>query len=103
VECILYDEVPFFRRVFDGTIKYRWRRASGETGEHEYRQRTGDIRPLRLKRYFVPDICVDAKISNLKILAMDAKPFLERAIALGRGGVTMYVDPAPKPELFVNS
>jgi len=50
VECLLYDEVPYFRRVFDGTIKYRWRRANGETGEHEYRRRTGDIRPLRVKR-----------------------------------------------------
>ena len=101
VECVLYDEVPYFRRVFDGTIKYRWRRANGETGEHEYRRRTGDIRPLRVKRYFVPDICVDAKISNLKVLAMDAKPFIERGIALGRRGITVYIDPAPKPELFV--
>ena len=101
VECLLYDEVPYFRRVFDGTIKYRWRRANGETGEHEYRRRTGDIRPLRVKRYFVPDICVDAKISNLKVLAMDAKPFIERGIAPGRRGITVYIDPPPRPELFV--
>jgi aminoglycoside N3'-acetyltransferase len=101
VECELYDEVPFFRRVFDGTIKYRWKRASGETGEHEYHRRTGDIRPLRLRRHFGPDICVDAKISNLKIFATDAKPFIERALMLGRRGITMYIEPAPRPELFV--
>lgn len=101
VECLLYDEVPFFRQVFDGTVKYRWKRVNGETGEHEFRRRIGDIRPLRLRRYFGRDICVDAKLSNLKILAGDAKPFIERAVALGRKGITMYIDPAPKLELFV--
>jgi aminoglycoside 3-N-acetyltransferase len=89
--------------VFDGTIKYRWKRASGETGEHEYRRRTGDIRPQRLRRHFGPDICVDAKISNLRILAADARPFIERAVTLGRKGITMYIRPVPRPELFVSS
>ena len=103
VECLLFDEVPFFRRVFDGTIKYRWKRADGATGEHEYMQRIGDIRPQRLRRHFGPDICVDARISNLRILAADAKPFIERAVVLGRKGITMYIQPVPRPELFVSS
>jgi aminoglycoside N3'-acetyltransferase len=100
-ECLLYDEVPFFRSVFDGTIRYRWQRANGEAGEHEYMRRTGDIRPQRLRRHFGPDICVDARISNLSILAADAKPFIERAVNLGRRGITMYIHPIPRPELFV--
>jgi aminoglycoside N3'-acetyltransferase len=103
VECLLYDEVPFFQRVFDGTIRYRWKSATGETGEHEFMRRIGDIRPQRLRRHFGPDICVDAKISNLRILAADAKPFIERAVTLGRNGVTMYIEPVPRPELFVSS
>jgi aminoglycoside N3'-acetyltransferase len=100
-ECLLYDEVPFFRSVFDGTISYRWQRANGEAGEHRYMRRIGDIRPQRLRRHFGPDICVDAKISNLSILAADAKPFIERAVNLGRKGITMYIQPVPRPELFV--
>jgi aminoglycoside N3'-acetyltransferase len=100
-ECLLFDEIPFFRSVFDGTVGYRWQRADGETGEHEYRRRIGDIRPQRLRRYFGPDICVDAKISNLRILAADAKPFIEQAVNLGRQGITMYIQPVPRPELFV--
>jgi aminoglycoside 3-N-acetyltransferase len=103
VECLLFDEVPFFRSVFDGTIKYRWQRADGETGEHEFMRRIGDIRPQRLRRHFGPDICIDAKISNLSILAADAKPFIERAVNLGRRGITMYIQPVPRPELFVSS
>jgi aminoglycoside 3-N-acetyltransferase len=100
VECLLYDEVPFFQKVFDGTIKYRWKRASGETGEHEFMKRTGDIRPWRLRRHFGPDICVDSRISNLRILATDAKLFIEHAVALGRRGITMYIEPVPKKQLF---
>ncbi|MDB5552067.1 MAG: Aminoglycoside 3-N-acetyltransferase [Rhizobium sp.] len=101
VECLLFDEVPFFRGVFDGKIRYRWQRADGEAGEHEFMRRIGDIRPQRLRRYFGPDICTDAKISNLSILAADAKPFIERAVNLGRRGITMYIEPVPRPELFV--
>jgi aminoglycoside N3'-acetyltransferase len=100
-ECLLYDEVPFFRKVFDGTIRYRWKRANGETGEHEYMKRTGDIRPQRLRRHFGPDLCVESKISNLKMLAADARPFIEHAVALGRRGITMYIEPVPEQQLFI--
>jgi len=103
VECLLFDEIPFFRRVFDGTIRYRWQTASGETGEHEFMRRIGDIRPQRLRRHFGPDICIETKISNLSILASDAKPFIERAVNLGRQGITMYIQPVPRPELFLSS
>jgi aminoglycoside N3'-acetyltransferase len=102
VECLLFEEVPFFQRVFDGTIKYRWKRANGETGEHEYRRRIGDIRPQRLRRHFGPELCADAKLSNLRIFGADAKPFIDHAVRLGRNGITMYIDPVPKPELFVS-
>jgi aminoglycoside N3'-acetyltransferase len=102
-ECLLHDEVPFFRRVFDGTIRYRWQRANGETGEHEYLRRTGDIRPQLLRRHFGPNLCVEAKISNLKMLAADAKPFIEHTVALGRRGITMYVEPVPRKELFISA
>jgi len=103
VECLLYDEVPFFRLVFDGTVKYRWKKASGETGEHEFLRRIGDIRPLRLRRHFGPDILTEVKISNLRMLAADARAFIDRAVALGRMGITMYIEPVPKPKLFVPS
>jgi aminoglycoside N3'-acetyltransferase len=101
-ECLLFDEIPFFHNLFDGTVRYRWQRADGETGEHEFRRRIGDISPQRLRRHFGPDICVDAKISNLRILAADAKPFIEQAVNLGRRGITMYIQPVPRPELFVS-
>jgi aminoglycoside 3-N-acetyltransferase len=103
VECLLHDEVPFFNRIFDGTIRYRWKRANGETGEHEFMKRTGEIRPMLLRRHFGPEICMETKISNLKMIAADAKPFIEHAVALGRRGITMYVQPVPNKELFISA
>jgi aminoglycoside 3-N-acetyltransferase len=35
------------------------------------------------------------------MLAGDAKPFIARAVELGRRGITMYIDPVPRPELFL--
>jgi len=101
-ECLLFDDIPFFQRVFDGTVRYRWKAAGGETGEHEFRRRTGDIRPQRLRRHFA-DITDEAKLSNLRILAADARPFIDRAVKLGRQGITMYIEPVPRSELFVAS
>jgi aminoglycoside N3'-acetyltransferase len=101
VECLLYDEIPFFWQIFNGTIRYRWKRASGETGEHEYLKRGGDIRPQRLRRHFGPEICTDAKLSNLRMMAADARPFIEHAVALGRKGITMYIEPVPTEQLLV--
>ena len=37
------------------------------------------------------------------MIAADAKPFIEHAVALGRWGITMYVQPVPKQELFVTA
>jgi len=101
VECLLHDEIPFFRQVFVGTIRYRWKRANGETGEHEFLNRGGDIRPQRLRRHFGADICTETKLSNLRMMAADAKPFIEHAVALGRKGITMFIEPVPKKELFI--
>lgn len=101
VECLLHEEIPFFRQVFNGTIRYRWKRANGETGEHEFLKRGGDIRPQRLRRHFGTELVTDSKLSNLKMMAADAKPFIEHAVALGRKGITMYIEPVPKKELFI--
>jgi aminoglycoside 3-N-acetyltransferase len=66
-------------------------------------RRIGDIRPQRLRRHFGPDICIEARTSNLRFIAADVKLFIERGVMLGRRGITMYIDPVPRPELFVPS
>jgi aminoglycoside 3-N-acetyltransferase len=90
VECLLYDEVPFFRRVFDGTIRYRWRRRNGEEGDHEFMARIGRLNFRRYNRHFPRDIYVRHRISNLDTFAIDAKVLINHALDLGRRGITLY-------------
>jgi aminoglycoside 3-N-acetyltransferase len=96
----LYDEVPFFRQVFAGTIKYRWRRRNGEEGEHEFHRRVGRIGLRGYGRHFPVESYVERRISNLDAYAIDAAAAINRAVALGRQGITFYVDPKPRRALF---
>jgi aminoglycoside N3'-acetyltransferase len=101
VECLLYDELPYFRQIFQGTVKYRWKRNSGEQGEHEFRARTGRISLRGYGRHFARDSYVECRLSNLDAYAIDARSAIEQAVALARKGVTIYAEPRPRPELFV--
>ena len=103
VECLLYHELPYFRQVFQGTVKYRWKRNSGEKGEHEYRARTGRIHLRGYGRHFARGSYVECRLSNLNAYAIGARTAIEQAVALARNGVTIYTEPRPRPELFVPS
>jgi aminoglycoside 3-N-acetyltransferase len=90
VECILYDEVPLFQRVFDGKVTYRWQRRSGEEGEQEFMRRVGRLSPRRYSRYFPKKTYTNFKISNLDMVGADARNVLDRALELARSGITLY-------------
>lgn len=100
VECLLYDEVPFFRSVFHGMIRYRWRRSTGEEGEHEFFRRVGRISTRGFERYYRPDAYVERRVSNLDAFAIDARVAIAHAVDLGRRGITIYTNPRPRPEMF---
>jgi aminoglycoside N3'-acetyltransferase len=103
VECLLYDEVPYFRKVFDGTMRYRWRRRSGEEGVHEFRRRVGRLGLRGYGRHFPRDSYTDVQQSNLSAFAIDAKTAIGHAVELGRRGITIYAEPKPRPELFIGA
>lgn len=100
VECLLYDEMPYFRSVFDGVIRYRWRLSSGDTGAHEFMNRVGRIRPGALRRHFDAEVCMRSRDSNLRMCAASARDLIGRGVALARAGITIYIEPAPRAELF---
>lgn len=102
VECILYDEMPYFQRVFDGTITYRWCRRNGELGEHTILRRIGRINERAFGGLFNDVETVSLRASNLKAFSIDAKIAISRSIDLGRRGITVYVDPWPDPALFAS-
>ena len=103
IECLLYDEVPYFRQVFGGMVTYQWRRATGETGSHEYRLRLGRIRMSGFGRHFPRESYIERRLSNLETYAIDVRTAIDHGVALGRRGITMYVEPKPRRELFMNS
>jgi len=103
VECLLYDEVPYYRAVFEGTMRYRWRRRTGEEGEHEFRRRVGRLGLRGYARHFPRDAYVNVGQSNLRSFAIDARTAIDHAVALGRRGITIYAEPKPRPELFVGA
>lgn len=103
VECLLYDEVQFFRQVFDGKVAYHWRRRSGEEGDHEFMWRIGRISPSRYGRHFPKDSYTRLKLSNVDMVAVNARTLMARALELGRMGITVYdkrsvMREAPMPE-----
>ena len=100
VECLLFDEVPYFRHIFHGSIRYRWRRRSGEEGESELYNRRGRLRLKGFGRNFREGSYVEARVSNLDAYAIGARTAIEQAVALGRRGITIYAEPRPRPELF---
>lgn len=101
VECLLYDEIPYFQQILKGTVRYRWQRRNGETGEHEFYIRHGRINTRSFRKQFPGDVYRSRKLRNLIVSGADAKPTLEFAIALARKGITNYVDPPPHPSLFI--
>jgi aminoglycoside 3-N-acetyltransferase len=91
VECLLYDEVPFFRQVFDGTVSYRWRRRSGEEGRHEFMKRIGRIAPSRYAHHFPESFYARARIANLDMVGVDVRGLIDRGLELAREDITVYV------------
>ncbi|RYG88692.1 MAG: AAC(3) family N-acetyltransferase [Alphaproteobacteria bacterium] len=95
VECVLHHEVPFFEnKVFDGsTVSYRWKRKTGERGEHTFLDRKGRIWAGRLRKYFPSEIYTEFPVSNLKISSAPAREAVDIAIALARINKTVYFEP----------
>ncbi len=99
-DSILRDELPFFHNVLADRVEYRYRDEQGRPGEHSYYRMRGRLRERRIARYLDRRYFRQATLSNLRIYAVEAQHLIDRTIDLGRRGITMYVDPAPRPELF---
>lgn len=101
VECLLYNELPYFKQIFQDTVKYQWRRRTGEHGEHEFRARSGRINLRGYGRHFDRNSYVERRLSGLDAYAIDARSAIEQAVALARRGITIYSSPRPHPQMFV--
>ena len=100
VESALWKENAYYRKLFRGQVCYTYKTAKGETGEHCYQRRTGQIYTPKLAKHFTPDELIEDCIDGLEVYAIRARTLIDKAISLGREGKTMYVWPVPWPGYF---
>ena len=95
VESALWKENTYYRKLFRKEICYRYKSASGELGQHCYMRRSGQIYTPKLAKYFHPDELIEDTIDGLEVYAIRARTLIDKSIALGREGKTMYCWPVP--------
>jgi len=99
-ESLLYDEIPYFRKVFGSEIPYRYRDRSGTVGDLRIRPRTGRWSATRVLGHIDPREVRVTYVSNLRIQAIGARYLTNRMVELARHGIVNYYWPLPWPRLF---
>jgi len=105
VESALWKENAYYRKLFREQVCYHYKTATGETGRHCYKRRSGQIYTPKLAKHFTSDELIEDRIDQnlgdgLEVYAIRARTLIDKAIALGREGKTMYVWPVPWPWYF---
>jgi aminoglycoside 3-N-acetyltransferase len=100
VESALWKENKYFRKLFRKEICYEYKNSLGETGQHCYVQRSGQIYTPKIAKYFSNDELVEETIDGLEVYGIKAKILIARSIKLGKEGKTMYIWPIPLPWHF---
>ena len=73
-----------------------------DTGNHCYKRRSGQIYTHNLAMHYTPDELIEDTIQGLEVYAIRARTLIDKAIALGRQGKTMYVWPVSWSRYFFN-
>ena len=94
-ESILWKENKYFNKVFGKELCYTYKKLTGETGEHCYKTRIGEIYTPKIAKYFGPEELIEDTVRGLEVYAIQARTLIDKTIALGRAGKTMYVWPVP--------
>lgn len=100
VESALCRENAYYRKLFLQEVCYDYKGLNGLVGHHCYKTRRGQIYTPKLAKYFTPDELVEETVQGLEVYAIRARTLIDKAIALGREGKTMYVWPVPWPWYF---
>jgi hypothetical protein len=95
VESALWKENGYYHKLFRDEVRHCDKTATGETGQHGYQRRSGQIYAPKLARHFTPDELIEDGIEGLDVCAIRARTLIDKAIALGREGETMTIWPVP--------
>jgi len=104
VESILREEVPYFAQFFTKEVTYRYRLADRSIVEQVCLTHANGFRYRFTNRshgrvvvgHFDRRKYVRTRLSNLTINMYDAPYIINRAIELGRQGITVYLKPDPR-------
>ena len=95
VESMLWQDNDYYCKLFREEVCYTYKTATGETGRHCYKRRSGQIYTPRLARYFTSDELIEETLDGLEVYAIQAKTLIDKAVSLGQEGKTMYIWPVP--------
>lgn len=102
VEGLLYKQHPYWAQFFTVTKTYRY--IDYDKKIKEYTCIEGDLerrsREKRLTKYFSSNDYRKNRLSNLRIKVFESQACLDKMIALGKHGITMYYVPSPKHYQF---
>ncbi len=101
MESLLRTQYQIFHDFFPSVVTYTYIDAEGNRGEHTYLRREGLIDTKRLKPYMDSGKYIENRLSNLEIMALDARYFIARLVELGHQGITIYTSPRRQKHLFV--
>ncbi len=99
-EALLKDEIFYFSTLFQKKITYEYKDLDGNIGTHTYLQRQGIIDTKKIAKYYTKEELKELRLSNLAIYAIRAETLIDKALELGKRGITMYIKPKPKKKLF---
>ncbi|WP_442604277.1 AAC(3) family N-acetyltransferase [Paenibacillus sp. KN14-4R] len=102
VESILRTELKYYHSLFPHTLTYTFKDYDGICRQHTMFKRIGSVNPRKMIKHMDLSKLQVTTCSNLKMCSIDAEYLINRAIELGRQGITMYVKPKPYKKLFVN-
>lgn len=102
VESLLQDEHPYWKQFFVEKYKHRYYDDSYNLCEYIDANSYIDRRTKenRVTKYFTDNDWQIRKISNLEIKVFYSRSCLNKMIALGRKGITVYYVPSPKKFRF---
>lgn len=101
-ESILQHEHPYWEQFFNERKVYKYYDAERNVCTYEDYNSDAEkrIREARVTRYFTDEDWQIRKISNLEVKMLHSDRCLEKMLALGRRGITMFYVPLPSKYNF---
>jgi aminoglycoside 3-N-acetyltransferase len=102
VEAVLYQTHPYWAQFFTENKTYRYVDHTGQVQKYSCIEGNLERRTKESKiiKYFHHNEYRKQRLSNLQIKVFESEPCLDKMIALGKRGITIYYVPSPQKYTF---